>query len=125
MNPLPPVVLSPAVKGRFRWLGSRTVQFEPEHRFPQATAFTVTVPRGTAALDPSITPLSKALLGPLSSNKYLPQALEHRHAWVLLETADFVSQFQTARPSIAVSHILSSFQPIQAGPWPNFVFFIE
>ncbi len=45
-----PVKLSPEVAGKWRWVGTKTVLFEPERRFPMATDFTVTVPAGTTAL---------------------------------------------------------------------------
>ncbi|MCW5803695.1 MAG: Ig-like domain-containing protein, partial [Deltaproteobacteria bacterium] len=51
-----PVKLSPATKGRWRWIGTRTIVFDPDVRFPQATTYTVEIPAGTksatgAALD--------------------------------------------------------------------------
>jgi uncharacterized protein YfaS (alpha-2-macroglobulin family) len=45
----PPVELSPLPPGCWRWLDTRTLQFEPEHRFPMATVYTVRVPAGTAS----------------------------------------------------------------------------
>ncbi len=42
-----PVVLKPQPKGKWRWIGTRTIVFDPEIRFPQATTYTVTVPAGT------------------------------------------------------------------------------
>ena len=42
-----PVVLAPQPKGTWRWIGTRTIVFDPEIRFPQATTYTVTVPAGT------------------------------------------------------------------------------
>ncbi len=42
-----PVRLSPAVKGRWRWLGTKTLIFDTDQRFPMATKFTATVPAGT------------------------------------------------------------------------------
>lgn len=42
-----PVALKPEVKGKWRWLGSRTIVFAPENSFPFATEFSVTVPEGT------------------------------------------------------------------------------
>ncbi|MBA3459688.1 MAG: Ig-like domain-containing protein, partial [Deltaproteobacteria bacterium] len=42
-----PVKLSPTPKGNWRWIGTRTVLFDPEIRFPQATTYTVEVPAGT------------------------------------------------------------------------------
>jgi uncharacterized protein YfaS (alpha-2-macroglobulin family) len=42
-----PVKLTPQPKGKWRWLGTRTLLFDPEVRFPQATTYTVSVPAGT------------------------------------------------------------------------------
>ncbi len=46
-----PVRLSPQVPGRWRWIGTRTVLFEPEgdsgDRLPMATEYTVEIPAGT------------------------------------------------------------------------------
>ncbi len=43
-----PVRLSPQVAGRWRWLGTKTLLFDPEgERLPMATEFTATVPAGT------------------------------------------------------------------------------
>lgn len=45
-----PVRLRPAQPGTWRWLGTRTVVFEPEtERLPMATSFVVRVPAGTAS----------------------------------------------------------------------------
>lgn len=43
----------PAASGKTRWLGSRTLAFTPDQRFPYATEFKVTIPAGTRALDGS------------------------------------------------------------------------
>ncbi|HEX3560840.1 MAG TPA: alpha-2-macroglobulin family protein [Pyrinomonadaceae bacterium] len=43
-----PVALSPKPAGRWRWLGTKTLIFDPDgQRLPMATEFTVTVPSGT------------------------------------------------------------------------------
>lgn len=42
-----PVTLTPAVKGKWRWLGTNTLQFDAETRFPMATEFTAKIPAGT------------------------------------------------------------------------------
>ncbi|MGE3764081.1 MAG: alpha-2-macroglobulin family protein [Kofleriaceae bacterium] len=42
-----PVTLTPQPKGRWRWLGTRTLIFDPEVRMPQATSYTLEVPAGT------------------------------------------------------------------------------
>jgi alpha-2-macroglobulin len=42
-----PVELSPSVEGRWRWLGTKTLMFDTEKRFPMATKFTARIPAGT------------------------------------------------------------------------------
>lgn len=42
-----PVKLTPTPPGRWRWLGTKTILFDPIVRFPQATTYTVEVPAGT------------------------------------------------------------------------------
>ncbi len=50
-----PVEISPQVEGRWRWLGTRTLMFDTEKRFPMATRFTVRVPAGTkSAVGPTL-----------------------------------------------------------------------
>ena len=42
-----PISLTPQPPGRWRWVGTKTVLFEPEGRFPMATEYAVSVPAGT------------------------------------------------------------------------------
>ncbi|MFT3697355.1 MAG: alpha-2-macroglobulin family protein [Kofleriaceae bacterium] len=42
-----PVKLTPQPKGKWRWIGSRTIVFDPDVRFPQATTYKVEIPAGT------------------------------------------------------------------------------
>ncbi|HEX8773159.1 MAG TPA: alpha-2-macroglobulin family protein [Pyrinomonadaceae bacterium] len=42
-----PVRLTPQPKGRWRWVGTKTLLFEPDVRFPMATSYQVSVPAGT------------------------------------------------------------------------------
>jgi hypothetical protein len=42
-----PVKLTPQPKGAWRWIGTRTIVFDPDPRFPQATTYRVEVPAGT------------------------------------------------------------------------------
>jgi alpha-2-macroglobulin len=42
-----PVRLSPQPPGKWHWIGTKTLLFEPEVRFPMATKYSVTVPDGT------------------------------------------------------------------------------
>jgi len=44
-----PVELSPQVEGRWRWLGTKTLMFDTDKRFPMATKFTARAPAGTKA----------------------------------------------------------------------------
>lgn len=45
-----PVRLMPQPPGQWRWIGTRTLVFEPVDRFPMASEFTVDVPAGLAAV---------------------------------------------------------------------------
>ncbi|HEY5934275.1 MAG TPA: Ig-like domain-containing protein [Kofleriaceae bacterium] len=42
-----PVKLTPTPKGKWRWIGTRTILFDPEVRFPQSTTYQVEIPAGT------------------------------------------------------------------------------
>ena len=42
-----PVVLAPQPPGAWRWIGTRTILFDPVERFPQATTYKVEIPAGT------------------------------------------------------------------------------
>ena len=42
-----PVKLTPEPKGKWRWIGTRTILFDPAVRFPQATTYQVEIPAGT------------------------------------------------------------------------------
>jgi len=42
-----PVKLTPQPAGRWRWIGTRTIVFDPDVRFPQATTYRVEIPTGT------------------------------------------------------------------------------
>jgi alpha-2-macroglobulin len=45
-----PVKLSPQPPGKWRWVGTKTLLFEPEVRFPMATQYSVTVPAGAKSV---------------------------------------------------------------------------
>ena len=44
-----PVKLNPQPPGKWRWLGTKTLMFRPDGKFPMATTYTVSVPAGTRA----------------------------------------------------------------------------
>lgn len=41
-----PISLTPEVEGKWRWIGTHTVQFDAKHRLPFSTAFTLSVAQG-------------------------------------------------------------------------------
>src|SRR5262245_6492028 len=43
----PSVKLSPQPPGKWRWLGTKTLMFEPAGRFPMATDYSIEIPAGT------------------------------------------------------------------------------
>lgn len=49
-----PVKLNPQPPGKWRWVGTKTLLFQPEVRFPMATTYVVTVPAGTRAANGNI-----------------------------------------------------------------------
>lgn len=42
-----PVQITPQPQGKWRWVGTKTLLFEPDGRFPMATEYHVTIPAGT------------------------------------------------------------------------------
>jgi hypothetical protein len=46
-----PVNLSPQPAGKWRWIGTRTLLFEPDVRFPMATRYAVSVAAGTKSVN--------------------------------------------------------------------------
>ncbi|MCC6645804.1 MAG: Ig-like domain-containing protein [Polyangiaceae bacterium] len=63
----PPVTLTPAVPGRWEWVGSRAARFVTKHGLPRATELRVEVPAGTRALDGSV--LAQAEVVTLSTRR--------------------------------------------------------
>ncbi|RAL21513.1 hypothetical protein DL240_11665 [Lujinxingia litoralis] len=51
--PAPPISLSPAPQGRWRWLGTRTAVYEVSEAWPRATAYEVEVAREATSIDGS------------------------------------------------------------------------
>jgi uncharacterized protein YfaS (alpha-2-macroglobulin family) len=46
-----PVTITPEPKGKWRWIGTKTILFEPEVRFPMATEYKVEIAAGTKAMN--------------------------------------------------------------------------
>lgn len=45
-----PVSLVPQPAGKWRWLGTKTLMFQPDKRFPMATEYAVDIPAGTRSM---------------------------------------------------------------------------
>jgi uncharacterized protein YfaS (alpha-2-macroglobulin family) len=54
-----PVKLSPQPPGKWHWIGTKTLLFEPDVRFPMATQYSVTVPAGTKSVNGGATAVPK------------------------------------------------------------------
>jgi hypothetical protein len=65
-----PMIIDPAVPGKFRWMGTATLTFIPAKRLPYGTEYTVRIPAGTRSI----------------SGQTMPQ--------------EFSWQFQTVRPTV-------------------------
>ena len=50
-RPVPKISISPEVPGRWRWIGTQTLTFQPARGYPRATEFTVEVAAGAKAVD--------------------------------------------------------------------------
>jgi len=55
-----PVTLTPQPKGKWRWVGTKTLLFDPEVRFPQATTYQVEIPAGTKSATGNVLKEKKA-----------------------------------------------------------------
>jgi alpha-2-macroglobulin len=55
-----PLVIEPAIRGKQRWLGSRTLTFSPDKELPGATSYALKVPKGLRSLDGSTLDKEKA-----------------------------------------------------------------
>ncbi|MEP6861845.1 MAG: alpha-2-macroglobulin family protein [Deltaproteobacteria bacterium] len=55
-----PVKLSPTPPGHWRWIGTRTILFDPDVRFPQATTYKVEIPQGTKSANGGVTKAATA-----------------------------------------------------------------
>ena len=45
-----PMIIEPKMRGKYRWMGTRTLAFIPADTLPFATGFTVTIPAGTRSI---------------------------------------------------------------------------
>ena len=81
-----PVKLSPQPLGKWHWIGTKTLLFEPDVRFPMATQYSVTVPAGTKSANG----------GTLAQAK----------SWTFATPAPAVTNFYPARSSVQRRDVL-------------------
>jgi len=80
------ITLSPAVKGRWRWLGSSSIEFQNEEPFPGSTSFHVAVPAGLTALSGAKLQSAESIdftTPPLEVQKYEVEPAEFLCKWSL------------------------------------------
>ncbi|MBU4495858.1 MAG: hypothetical protein KJ874_11245 [Acidobacteria bacterium] len=97
--------ISPSVPGRFRWLGSKTLTFVPEKRFPYATEVTVTVPAEIRSMDNFILPKDISwrfrTIRPLLTNHFPRQ----NQRWLKPDTSVLLIFNQTVDPRTAAEFL--------------------
>jgi len=82
----PILKFEPSVTGKTRWLGSRTLTFTPDRRFPFATEVRVSVPAGTRALDGSYLDEDHVWLFQTISPALIRHFPQDKQQWLALDT---------------------------------------
>jgi uncharacterized protein YfaS (alpha-2-macroglobulin family) len=77
---------SPPFSGKTRWLGSRTLTFTPDGRFPFSTAIEVTVPAGTEALDGSTLKAAHTWTFQTAAPRLVRYFPQDKQKWLKLDT---------------------------------------
>jgi uncharacterized protein YfaS (alpha-2-macroglobulin family) len=76
----------PPFSGKTRWLGSRTMTFTPDRRFPFSTDIEVTVPEGTEALDGSALKTAYTWTFQTPAPRLVRHYPEDKQKWLTLDT---------------------------------------
>ncbi len=104
-----PVTLSPQPKGAWRWIGTRTIAFKPDVRFPQATTYRVEVPAATKSAT------GAALAKPLAFTfetpapqivAFTPNSAEYRTEPQRVDVPMFAVFDQRIEPAAALAHLV-------------------
>ncbi|MGA9994751.1 MAG: alpha-2-macroglobulin family protein [Pyrinomonadaceae bacterium] len=84
-----PVKLSPQPQGRWRWVGTKTLLFEPAGRFPMATNYSVTIPAGARSANGNALNATRtwsfATPAPVMKNSYPSGTSNARDALMFVE----------------------------------------
>ena len=98
-----PVKLSPEPKGEWRWLGTQTVLFQPDPRFPMATEYTVDIPAGTKAMNGKLLERAEHFTFKTPPPKVL--SVSPDGSWNTEDALLFVAFDQAVDPAKVLSHI--------------------
>ena len=106
------VALEPKPAGQWRWVGTRTLLFSPEHRFPQATSFKVSVPKGMKTAAGS--PLEAAKAWTFQTPPVQIKSVFPRNGPLELDPLLFITFNQKVKASEITKHIYLSAQGSKA-----------
>ncbi|HET6612950.1 MAG TPA: Ig-like domain-containing protein, partial [Kofleriaceae bacterium] len=98
-----PVKLEPQPAGHWRWVGTRTILFDPDVRFPQATTYKVTVPAGTRSATGGT--LAKAVSWTFSTPPVTLKRSFPEHEHVDLQPLIFAAVDQKIDPEKLLEHV--------------------
>lgn len=104
-----PARLTPEPPGKWRWVGTQTLLFEPDVRFPMATEYTVEIPAGTTSATGS--KLDKAVSWKFGTPAPIPQQFQPTSTPQPLSPVMFISFDQ----KIVESSVLESLTVNAAG----------
>ncbi len=100
-----PVKLSPHPPGKWHWIGTKTLLFEPDVRFPMATQYNITVPAGTKSANGAVLGQSKSWIfatpPPTVTNFYPAKATVQRRDVLLFAEFD-----QRIDPAAVLKHLI-------------------
>lgn len=111
-----PARIEPEVPGAWRWLGSATLEFDPEGPMPLATEFTVTVAAGLTALDGAR--LNTAFRFNFSTPPPHPVAGEPLNPWRASELVEPEQVFEVIFDQAPAAGEVQARVRIEGGPEP-------
>lgn len=96
-----PVRLTPQPPGKWRWVGTKTLLFVPDGRFPMATEYTVTVPAGTKSANGNALPSMKSWKfgtpAPIVKTSWPNSGPQRRNAIMFVEFDQLINPAQVLR----------------------------
>jgi hypothetical protein len=98
-----PVQLSPQVEGNWRWLGTKTLMFDTDKRFPMATEYTARIPTGTKSANGQI--LQKDFTWKFTTPPPTAQTMIPNNQIVRRDALMFISFDQEINPEAVIKTI--------------------